>query len=147
MNTTPQRWWHGSGRIHDTHLRPPIVTGSPSTLTIARTIDDLDQSLVEATLSDDHVYLVNDRSAATMYAALHPRPWVYEVALDGAPFDPDPDFIDHDDGMVSIRVAGAVRIIRREKPSNADIIEARHAITAIDRERWLIDLNARTHPT
>ncbi len=145
--TTPARWWHGSGRIHDTHLRPPIVTGTPSTLTIARTIDDIDQSLVEATLSDDHVYLVNDRGAATMYAALHPNPWVYEVALDGAPFDDDPDFIDLADGMKSIRVAGAVRIIRREKPSKADVAEARYAITSIDRERWRDELNARTHPT
>lgn len=145
--TTPARWWHGSGKIHDTHLRPPIVTGTPSTLTIARTIDDIDQTLVEATLSDDHVYLVNDRGAATMYASRHPNPWVYEVALDGATYDPDPDFIDRDDGMQSIRVAGAVRIIRREKPSKADIAQARYAITAIDRERWRDDLNARTPPT
>lgn len=141
--TTPARWWHGSGRIHDTHLRPPIVTGTPSTLTIARTIDDIDQTLVEATLSDEHVYLVNDRDAAIMYAALHPNPWVYEVALDGATYDPDPDFIDHDDGMQSIRVAGAVRIIRREKPSNILVIEARRAIAAIDRERWRATLNER----
>lgn len=110
-------WWHGGPRIRDDYLLPPSETGQ-------RLVTEWHPTDTSDIDDPTKVYLVNDRTAALMYAAVQPDPWLYQVEPEG-PIEDDPDFTQaasgtNVDGLRSVRVLRA-RILRRLKPSRAEV--------------------------
>ena len=91
---------------------PPAETGAEMLHEGTPVID------TDAVIDPTFVYCVNDRDAASIFAAVH-RGWLYEVEPDGD-IEDDPDFVpDESTDVRSIR-CGRARILRREKLSNRE---------------------------
>jgi hypothetical protein len=120
---TSPRWWHGGPRINGDWILPadqiPGCVTTRDAFTTKTAVDDV--------YDPTKVYIVNDRQAALMFAAVWPTPWLYMVEPDG-PLEADPDFIGNPaDPLTAMRCPRA-RILRRLKPSNADVDLARAAL-------------------
>lgn len=120
-------WWHGGPHIVGTHILPAAVTGVRGTGQITADLPD------SATAVDDRkVCVTNNRNAALLFAAAHRTPWIYEVEPLGD-LEPDPDYTPGPDGdpFRSMRCDRAL-IVRRFKPSNADVADMRRSIAVLN---------------
>jgi hypothetical protein len=105
--------WHGGPRIIGDKVRPPIETG-----------------FARVTHGERWVYITPERGLALNYAATC-NGWLYEVEPIG-PVEQDPDSILAPGD--SLRCERA-RIIRRFKPSRAEVEERRWLVEAIA-QQW-----------
>lgn len=131
MSDTPplvknQRLWHGGPKIGGHLILPPERTRVWSTADIFDQLPDRDDH--DPSIGDPSwVYCINQRWAALLFAAAHPDPWLYEVKAFGA-LELDPDYRhDPTKDVWSFR-AHELRIMRREKPSNYEVQQARSVL-------------------
>lgn len=106
-----ERWWHGGPPIKGDRLLPSLATGVGRTLEL-----------------DGWVYLARERSLALTYAATC-NGWIYEVEP-LTPIEQDPDSSLPLGDSVRCREA---RIVRRYKPSRAEVEKVSAWVNAIDR--------------
>jgi len=108
---------------------PATETGAVGT---AQLLSDRSDLATAGIVDDGKVCVTNDRASAVLFAAVHRTPWVYEVEPIGA-LEPDPDcLVDADDPFRSMRCERAL-IVRRFKPSNAEVWAVRQAIRELTR--------------
>lgn len=117
-------WWHGGPKFSGNLLLPPSTTGVPSLLSELGARADVD-----AVRDDSSVYLINSIQLATIFAAGHRDPWVYNcIPLTDLRIDPDYANTTHSN-IQSMRCDRAM-IVRRLKPSNDVIAHARSILAA-----------------
>ena len=106
-------YWHGGRQIVGDLVLPPVASG------VAPRGEDT---------SGEHVYVSSDRHLALMYACTAERGWLYEVEPVGD-LEQDPTSILEPGKALRCRQA---RIVRRFKPSRAQVAEARTIINLLD---------------
>lgn len=120
-------YWHGGPRIEGDWVLPADqLPGCISTRSVVPD-DDPFAADVDALYDGSKVYVVNNRTAALIFAAGNRSPWIYEVEPLG-PLEADPDFTPGQDSLVLSYTCDRARIVRRFKPSSADVSLARAAL-------------------
>lgn len=104
------RYWHGGDRIDGQHVLPPNATG------VYRAEDP----------GSSWVYVTPTRGLALTYACTCSNPWLYEVEPIG-PVEQDPN--SKLPAGESLRCEAA-RIVRRWKPSRAEVAQLDAAVRA-----------------
>ena len=106
-------WWHGGPPIHGDEVVPPNESG------LSRSGNPL-----------DGVYITPERDLAATYASTCRNGWIYEVEPMGEIRQDDGSLLAPGQSMVCDRA----RIIRRFKPSNAEVAHRRRAFAAAMRQ-------------